>query len=426
MENTRGEADSGTRGEESSLEAVTAMPQKGFVRGGLSRLGWHLGLLAAAVYGFLYVHILCESLEFSPYSAFIAAGAATIMPTVAVATYVVRDERLADRLLRDAGLAWLYMFVFAPILSVNLLPDLPIDRTTFGEIGAQIEKGMVTHEHLSTIHMHIWNESGRSEWLPTQIPALSNFAPVMRLKIPREDIDHSTRQLTRTSRGERKVDYDLLVAKFYLPEVQASDLDEEPVSNPAEEASSETTDMEKSDNKDSSTEADGSEDIGTLQANNTTASAIDEDIEVAARSYVQMVIRASPRLKLYPHPKRKKASAQKRIMQEELTICGKFFNGIPRGEARDEEAAKLDIDLPKDPNSLAFSFRAEGCSWEPFLFGHAGVGMYVLFIPLYLIARKFIFHFSATIMGMGDRADSIGGDLKWLKDELTGSGKKDE
>ena len=54
------------------------------------------------------------------------------------------------------------MFIFAPILSVNLLPDLPINPATFAEIGITVDKGMVTNQQLGKIHMSLWNESGRN------------------------------------------------------------------------------------------------------------------------------------------------------------------------------------------------------------------------------------------------------------------------
>ena len=57
------------------------------------------------------------------------------------------------------------MFMFAPILSVNLLPDLTINPETFAEIGIQVDKGMVTHADLAKVHMALWIETGRGDWV---------------------------------------------------------------------------------------------------------------------------------------------------------------------------------------------------------------------------------------------------------------------
>jgi len=347
----------------------------------LARFGLHTLLLILSYYCFIYSHQLCGSLDFDPYLAFMGAGVVTGTLNYLLCGVLLKDEKMSDGILRDVGLIWLYLFLFAPLLSVSLLPDLPINKDSFSTIGIEIQKGMVTNAQLASIHKTLWIESGRSSWLPWEIAELTNFKPTLRISVPRSELEHSTRHLTKTSRGNTKVEYDLLLAKFWLPEGSSVPTTEEVATDDTDTADTdaktpdadesketEADDDDETETKDSkSTEDEAAKEVDETETETATkaddtADPVEEE-ELDLRSYVTMVVRASPRLNLYPHPKRKGKKAQARVMGEHQDICGKVFNGIPRGEAVDEAATKLDRDLPKDPNSLAFSFRADECGW---------------------------------------------------------------
>lgn len=140
------------------------------------------------------------------------------------------------------------------------------------------------------------------------------------------------------------------------------------------------------------------------------------DVAGADESFVYLFVRAAPRIKLWPQPELpvKGKKAKKQALEEPVTICGKFFNGIPRGEPVDEEATKADRDLPKDPNSLAFSLRAEQCPGEPIFFGHSGYGTYYVLVPIYIVARIILSWYSKTVM-MEAGDDDIAEELRKIR-----------
>lgn len=337
---------------------------------------------------------------------------------------MIKDESTTDDTFRDGCCALIYLYLLAPLVSVEFLPPLPAAADTFGEIGTVVEKGLVTHEDLAKVSQALWAESGRGDVVPWNIPALSQFAPTISFAIKRSELEHTGRVIQRTKQGNTVRDYDLLQLKFWLPKVEPLSFDDEgdgtEVATDAD--AGESSDVEKDKDTGSEPEVADSDAEGTANpaeesvASKAAADVVGDDgpdLSAAERSYVFMVARTSPKLGLWsdqsnvPVPKagkkgsakaeRAAAKARARRAEEIVHVCGRLFNGIPRGEAMDDEATRLDRDLPKDPNALAFSLRTEACGGEPWIFGHSGWTVYTFFVPVYLLMRKALGHYNAAV-----------------------------
>lgn len=135
-----------------------------------------------------------------------------------------------------------------------------------------------------------------------------------------------------------------------------------------------------------------------------------EETSAVSASFVYLFIRAAPKVSLWPQPElHKKKKQRKEQLKAPVYLCGKLFNGVPRGEPIDEEAAKNGgRDIKEDPNGLAFSFRADYCpSSDPWLFTESGWGAYYLLLPLYIAMRFFLSWFSQTHNMNNDDDDFI-------------------
>lgn len=170
--------------------------------------------------------------------------------------------------------------------------------------------------------------------------------------------------MSKTKRGVEKREFDMLGMKFWLPLTTAEpDLDDEADASPDPAAAAAAADAD-AEKKEQVAGEDG-EDGGEAAAAAEAEAEPEPEITVASRSFVYMFIRAAPKLNLWPQPKMTKKMSKKErraIAFAPVKVCGKLFNGIPRGEAVDAAAIKLNRDLPKDPNSLAFSMRAAECT----------------------------------------------------------------
>lgn len=58
-----------------------------------------------------------------------------------LSSFFVRDERLTWGVSRDIVIGLIYLFMLAPLLSVEMLPELPVNHQTFAQIGIQVPKG---------------------------------------------------------------------------------------------------------------------------------------------------------------------------------------------------------------------------------------------------------------------------------------------
>jgi len=399
----------------------------GLVFGRASRTAWHVGLFALAGVIFSFAMPVAIEALAAPTSGFFAAGIGSVVAVYGVAYFIAKDERLSERVLRDTVIALMYLFLIAPILSKEMLPPLSVNVTEFAEIGAKIEKGMVTSDHLSKVYADLWYREERV--VPWGLADLSRFQPTLAVTIPRKDFEHTGRAMSKTKRGVEKREFDMLGIKFWLPLTSSEpDMDVEDEAPPqaaaGETGSSDTDDATTAGTDDATADgaddaADGADDgSGADKTDDADADAAADDDEkkeggeeaaaaaaaepeivVASRSYVYMFVRAAPKLSLWPQPKMTKKMSKKErraIAFAPVTVCGKLFNGIPRGEAVDAAAIKLNRDLPKDPNSLAFSMRASECPGSPWFFGQSGYSVYFLFIPILLAAQYLIKRFAAA------------------------------
>jgi len=398
------------------------------VHGVVSRTMWHIALLWLANRIFWSTYMLDIGLDSNP--SFIVAAIVMFAACYPISAFLARDERLTNRVIRDLSIGLFYVFFLAPMLSVEMLPELPVDKATFSAIGTQIEKGMVTREDLDTVHKALWEASPRNETVPWKLASTTMFAPRIRISVPRSDIEHSSRHITRTKMGESVKEYDLLMLKFWVPlSTDAIGLDAEPTAAAGEDAETdgdpapaatkpESDDFGKDeDPKGSETTAESADKKAAepTAAKNTPEKpqkkrrqrrqkkVVEEDEEMEAHradsaSFVYLTARTSPRLNLWPHPKAKGKKKLARIMGQHVDVCGKLFNGVPGGEAVDDEAFKLNRNLREDPNSLAFSIRTDYCSSEPLFFSASGWAIYYILAPIYVLARVILSRYAQTIM----------------------------
>lgn len=411
------------------------------VHGKLSRTFWNVGLVALSGYLFCKGHEAGEGLGLPPYVCFFLPAACSIGVVYSFAQFVANDDRLTDAVLRDTVLIWLYLFLMAPMISKEMLPPLKVNRTTLAEIGAQVEKGLVTAQHLNIVHEALWHESGRSSVVPWPLARLSSFPPTLDITVPRRDFDHTGRVQVKTKRGKSTTEYDMLQMKFWLPmptEAPFADADENDVEGEAGKPADASTDAEdgqpeKSADEEKTRRAEKEEAAsdGEDAKEETSSGEGAQDTVVAPKkrkfdpltaSYVYLFARSSPKLELWPQPNMsaiKTKKERRKAWLRPVRVCGKLFNGIPRMEAIDEAAQKLDRNLREDPNSVAFSLRANFCPGEPWIFGHSGYMAYGLFLPLYLVARIMLSWYSTTILH-ADEDESILKEIRQLMDGASG------
>lgn len=177
------------------------------------------------------------------------------------------------------------------------------------------------------MHKALWVASPRNETVPWKLASSTMFAPKIRISVPRSDIEHSSRHLTRVKMGESIKDYDLLMIKFWMP-LSASTLDDdlapdaEPPADPnaaeskerKSEDKAEDTAEDKKEDKNEGADGKGGDGAKTAAANGTDAGK-DAGHSADSASFVYLVARASPKLNLWPHPQFKKnKKKQARIM----------------------------------------------------------------------------------------------------------------
>lgn len=384
------------------------------VFGRASRMAWHLALFFLA--GMIFSFAMPVAIEMSsPITGFFGAGIGSVVAVYGIAYFIVKDERLTERILRDTVIALVYLFLIAPIVSKEMLPPLKVNVTEFADIGAKIEKGMVTQDHLSEVYADLWYREARV--VPWGLADLSRFQPTLEITIPRKDFEHTGRAMSKTKRGVEKREFDMLGVKFWVPKTSLEDIDLDDDADAADAAATSTgtdadadADAETEPDADAEKSEDGAETDKAAENNedgaetDKTAGAAAEaeaepEIAVASRSFVYLFVRAAPKLNLWPQPKMTKKMSKKErraIAFAPVKVCGKLFNGIPRGEAVDAAAIKRNRDLPKDPNSLAFSLRAAECPGSPWFFGSSGYSVYFLFVPILLVAQYLIKRFAAA------------------------------
>lgn len=136
------------------------------------------------------------------------------------------------------------------------------------------------------------------------------FAPKIRISVPRSDIEHSTRQLTKVKMGEAIKEYDLLMIKFWIPLSTDDSTEEDTVGDGGK-----TTDNDEGDADGEGAEGDAEDEEDTAADNATSATAgEDTDKSADTASFVYLTARVSPRLNLWPHPKFKSKKRTKRAM----------------------------------------------------------------------------------------------------------------
>jgi len=389
------------------------------VFGRVSRTGWQIALFALAGIVLSVATPAAIALS-SPVSGFLGAGVASIVTVYLIAHFIARDERLSERVLRDTVIALVYLFLLAPIISKEMLPPLAVNITEFAEIGAKIEKGMVTQDDLSKVYADLWYQEERV--VPWALADLSGFQPTLEITVPRKDFEHTGRTMSKTKRGVEKREFDMLGMKFWLPLTTAEpDLDDEADASPDPAAAAAAADAD-AEKKEQVAGEDG-EDGGEAAAAAEAEAEPEPEITVASRSFVYMFIRAAPKLNLWPQPKMTKKMSKKErraIAFAPVKVCGKLFNGIPRGEAVDAAAIKLNRDLPKDPNSLAFSMRAAECPGSPWFFGSSGYSVYVLFVPILLLAQYLIKRFAAAANIIDNDEDDFAKEQQQIISSISG------
>lgn len=267
------------------------------------------------------------------------------------------------------------MYLLAPVVSVEMLPPLEMELATFATSGVKIDKGLVTRDHLDPLYAAAWE--GRA--VPWRIASLSSFRPLLSFHVQRNRLDHTGRVMNKTKRGQSYTEFDMLEIKLLLPAVE-DDTELLEASEPAQ------------------------------------AGAVDDSAAPvpAPESFVKLFVRASPTIKLWPQPAPQKRRSKKAQVAENkahgeasVRVCGKLFNGIPRGDAKDEAAVKADRDLPKDPEGLAFSVRATSCPGDPIIFG-GSVSVAILFLVFLTVARRALRSFEQK---SGILTDDLEGDF---------------